>query len=67
MSERRLVELETRVAFQEDHIQELSRSLGHQQQLLERLASEVSQLRRQIRALEVQQSEDGADEPPPHY
>ena len=68
MSEQRLVELETRVAFQDDHIQELNRSLGLQQQRLERLASEVRDLRRQLRALERGQPEDRADEPPPpHY
>jgi SlyX protein len=68
MNEQRLVELETRVAFQEDHIQALNRSLGLQQRLLERLASEVRELRRHLRALDGGQPEDRADEPaPPHY
>ena len=68
MSEERLVELETRLAFQEDHIQQLNRSLGLQQQRLERLVLEVRELRRQLRALEAGPPPDrGVEPPPPHY
>lgn len=68
MSEERLVELETRLAFQEDHIQQLNRSLGLQQQQLESLVLEVRELRRQLRALEAGEPADRGDEPPPpHY
>ncbi len=67
MSEQRLVDLETRLAFQEDHIQELNLSVALQQQLLETLVSEVRDLRRQLRALDRGQPADGVDGPPPHY
>jgi len=68
MSDERLVELETRIAFQEDHIQELNRSLGDQQRLLERLTAEVRELRQQLRTLDRGQPRDRAAEPPPpHY
>jgi SlyX protein len=62
------MELETRIAFQEDHIQALNRSLGLQQRRLEDLASEIGELRRQLRALAgVEATDREGEPPPPHY
>lgn len=66
MSEERLAELEMRVAFQEQHLQELSDELYRQQQ-------QVSQLDRLCRLLLQKWQElpsapgKPGDEKPPHY
>lgn len=67
-SEQRLVELETRLAFQEHALQQLSEALADARnegqstrELLTRALDDLMQLRRALMA-------DPADEsPPPHY
>lgn len=67
-SEQRLVELETRLAFQEHALQQLSEALADARmegqstrELLTRALDDLMQLRRTLMA-------DPADEsPPPHY
>ena len=65
--ESRIMELESRLAFQDDTIQTLNDVLVEQQRLVERLQLQLSALAR--RQEEMQSSLDaGEDEaPPPHY
>ena len=66
--ENRIIELETRVAFQEATIQELNEALLAQRASLERLESEVIRLAERLRALTPSPvGEEGGGEPPPHY
>ncbi|TBU71693.1 SlyX family protein [Phytopseudomonas daroniae] len=64
--EDRIVELESRQAFQDDTIQSLNDALVEQQKLIERL-------QRQLQSLAKRQEETSAfgiaqdDAPPPHY
>jgi len=68
MREERLINIETKIAFQEDQIEALNKTVYEQQQKLERLETICEALARQLRAL----SDTGNDglstnERPPHY
>jgi SlyX protein len=68
MLEDRLVHIETKIAFQEDMIEELSKTIYQQQQKLERLEAVCRSLAGHIEALSA--AKDGgmpANERPPHY
>jgi SlyX protein len=66
--ETRIVELETRLAFQEDTLQELNSVVARQQQEILALAREVEALRAQLRALAPSLvAGRGEETPPPHY
>jgi SlyX protein len=62
-----LVALETKLAFQEDLIQALNRTVSAQQQELLELRRDVEQLQTQLRALAPSLGDGITDEPPPHY
>jgi SlyX protein len=69
MIEERLVNIEAKITFQEDQIEELNKTVYQQQQKLERLEAICEALARELRAL----AEAGGDrkapanERPPHY
>jgi SlyX protein len=63
----RLLELETRVAFQEDTIQKLDDALASQQQQIMDLERQVQLLGLQIKEIEVVPATTGPEAPPPHY
>ncbi len=64
----RLVDLETRIAFQEESIQVLSQSLVHQQQIIGSLQREVDELRQRLQAMSTSPLQgDDEEPPPPHY
>jgi len=68
MNEDRLVNIETKIAFQEDMIEELSKTIYQQQQKLERLEAVCRSLAGHIESLSA--AKDGgmpANERPPHY
>jgi len=66
--ENRLIELESRVAFQEHTLQELNDVVVRQQQEMAQLQRELGILRAQIQALSTLPLASRADEPPPpHY
>jgi len=67
-AEERIVELETKLSFQEHLIQELNEALTHQQQQLDALQHRLDAMREQIQtglSDEIQPVSDEA--PPPHY
>ncbi len=69
MSEERLVEIETKIAFQEKTIQDLNDVLCEQQQEIERLGSTCDALVKRVK--ELSEFTPGMDAPtnekPPHY
>ncbi len=69
MSEERLVEIETKIAFQEKTIEDLNDVIYEQQQEIERLGSICNVLVKRVKELsEFTQGVDApANEKPPHY
>ena len=69
MSEERLVEIETKIAFQEQTIKDLNDVLYEQQQEIERLGSICDALVKRVKELSGFTSEIDApaNEKPPHY
>jgi SlyX protein len=69
MSEERLVEIETKIAFQEQVIQDLNDVLCEQQQEIERLGTNYEILVKRVK--ELSEFTPGIDAPannkPPHY
>ncbi len=68
MIEERLVNIETKITFQEDLVEELNKRIYQQQIMLERLEAMCKSLSRQL----TTQAESGRDslianEMPPHY
>ena len=63
-----IVDLQTRVAFQDGLLEELNQVLTSQQQQITRLEMTVGVMRTQIETMQSTQSEDdGVEPPPPHY
>jgi len=68
MDEDRLIDIETRLAFQEDAIERLSDVLYRQQELLDRLVACCDLLGTKVTELaEKLPDEMGGNERPPHY
>ncbi len=69
MTEERLIDIETKLAFQEDLIEELNKTVYQQQQKIERLKAICEALARQVRSLGDAGGEGKApaNERPPHY
>lgn len=68
MTDARFVELETKMAFQEDLIQKLDDAVANQQQQIFELQTLVKYLSSQIKEVEGQLPDSDAPEPPPpHY
>jgi SlyX protein len=68
VNEDRLITIETKIAFQEDQIDELNKTVYQQQLKLERLEEVCKALARQVQGL-AEAGNDGkpANERPPHY
>jgi len=63
-----IIDLQTRVAFQDDLIEELNQVLTSQQQQITRLEMSMGVMRSQIQTMQSSQAEDnGVEPPPPHY
>ncbi len=69
MNEERLVNIETKIAFQEDLIEELNKTIYQQQNKLDRLEATCEALARHIASLAeaVHENKSVASERPPHY
>jgi SlyX protein len=68
MIEERLVNIEAKITFQEDLIEELNKTVYQQQQKLDRLEAFCESLARRIQSLaETGNEEMPANERPPHY
>ncbi|KPJ94499.1 MAG: hypothetical protein AMJ55_06290 [Gammaproteobacteria bacterium SG8_15] len=68
MLEERLTEIESRVAFQDDTIQQLNDVIVRQQHDIEQLTEELQLLKQQMQSLAPSLVVDQSQEtPPPHY
>ena len=65
--ESRLNELEVKLSFAEDLLEELNRTVYRQQQQIDRLMSEVREQREQLAATAPAEGGSLRDEIPPHY
>jgi SlyX protein len=66
-TEQRLVDLEVKVGFAEDLLEQLNQALFRQQQLLDTLTREVANLRRRIPDADEGVARAPDELPPPHY
>jgi SlyX protein len=68
MNEERLVNIEAKITFQEDLIEELNKTVYQQQQKLDRLEAVCESLARHVQSLAEARNEGmPANERPPHY
>jgi SlyX protein len=65
--EKRLTELEIKLSYNEDLLEELNRTVYRQQQQIELLQQELRALREQVRASLPEEQRSLRDEIPPHY
>jgi SlyX protein len=63
----RVVELESRLAFQEQTLGELNQVIVDQQVELDRLTRKVLQLQQSMQVMQDSAEQDQGHEPPPHY
>jgi len=63
-----IIDLQTRVAFQDGLLEELNQVLTNQQQQITRLENAMGVMRSQIETMQSSQSEgETIEPPPPHY
>ena len=68
MQEERLIELETKLAFQETTIQELNEVITRQQGQLDILQAAILELHGRMKSFSEEATRDPSEEPPPpHY
>ena len=65
--ESRIEELEVKLSFAEDLIEQLNLAMFRQQQQIDQLQREVRELREQLRAAAPAEARSLRDEIPPHY
>jgi len=65
--ESRITELEIKISFNEDQIEELNKIIYQQQRQIELLAAELRNLREQFNNAQPQERRSLRDEIPPHY
>ena len=66
--EQQLIDLQSRLAFQEDGIDQINQTLALQAREISELRLEIEELKRQLRALTPSNIASEAEEtPPPHY
>ncbi|MBP8169001.1 MAG: SlyX family protein [Azonexus sp.] len=65
--ESRLTDLEIKISFTEDMVDELNRTIFRQQQQIDLLMLQIKALREQVRTAEPQEQRNLRDEIPPHY
>lgn len=66
-TEDRLIELETKMAFQEDLLQDLNDVVARQEQQLEKLWQANKMLKSQLDSVHSAVGETSSEAPPPHY
>ncbi len=66
-ADRRIIELETRQAFQDDTIQALNDVVAEQGQVIERLQLQMAELIKRYEEMVGQYGNEGEEAPPPHY
>ncbi|MEI6146660.1 MAG: SlyX protein [Methylococcales bacterium] len=68
MNDDRIIELEIKVAYQEDLLQSLNNIVSQQQQQIDRITATCSLLNDRIKSLSTEgNAGENVDETPPHY
>lgn len=67
MTEQRLIELEIKLAYQEDLLQELNSIVAQQQMQISRLEETCKLLYERLKSLSFVEELDQTDNQPPHY
>jgi SlyX protein len=69
MIEERLENIETKISFQEDLVEELNKTVYQQQQKIERLEAMCKSLAQHVQSLSATRNDGGTleNERPPHY
>ncbi|MES9855627.1 MAG: SlyX family protein [Sedimenticola sp.] len=62
-----IIDLQTRLAFQEDALQEMTLTMTRQQNLIDMMQRKILNLEDHLRSLEPQDGLGAIDERPPHY
>jgi len=65
--ESRLAEIEVKLSFSEELLEELSRTVYRQQRQIDQLQKELQALREQVRLSTPAEPRNPLDESPPHY
>jgi SlyX protein len=65
--ESRIAEIEVKLSFSEEMLEELNRTVYRQQQQIEQLQQELRALREQVRNSLPAEPRNPLDETPPHY
>ena len=65
--ESRIAELEVKLSFCEDLLEELNKTVYRQQRQIELLQKEMAALREQVKASLPAEPGESVDETPPHY
>lgn len=65
--ESRLTELESKLAYAEDLLEELNRTVFRQQEEIDLLKAQLARLYRQMQEMGNAEASNPADEVPPHY
>lgn len=65
--EPRMIELETRQAFQDDTLQALNDVVVEQGRVIERLQLQMAELIKRYEEMTGQYGSEGEEAPPPHY
>ncbi|TCS72960.1 SlyX protein [Sulfuritortus calidifontis] len=65
--EARMTELEIKLSYAEDLLEELNRTVFRQQEQIERLQRQLLQLAQQLQDLTPPERGEARDEIPPHY
>lgn len=65
--ENRVIELETKISYQEHLLQELNDVIASQQQQIDRLEKELQRIREHLKGDSGQLARPGEEAPPPHY
>jgi SlyX protein len=65
--ESRLTDLEIKISFNEDQIEELNKVVYRQQQQIDFLTTQLRALREQVNNSQPQEQRNLRDEIPPHY
>jgi SlyX protein len=65
--ESRLEEIEAKLSLTEDLLEELNKTVYHQQSQIDQLKNELAALRDEVRTNMSGESEESRDEVPPHY
>ena len=66
-SNARLTDLEIKISFAEDQLDELNRTIYRQQQQIDQLMAQMNALREQVRRADRTEQRNLRDEIPPHY